>query len=196
MISIDHEYYSEYIIQKSKFYSYAYPVFNEDKCKEILDNLREKYNDATHICFAYILSSPRVEKCSDDGEPTGTAGKPIIELLKKKKLENILVAVIRYFGGIKLGAGGLVRAYTNSANLSLNDCKIIEFKELNKYCCEVSHDISSKLVSTIENAGGKIMQIKYLESVSVEFICENVDNLKKIFWDINFREIGKEMICH
>ena len=88
MISIDKVYFSEYVIQKSKFFSYAYPVFDENKCKEILDELREKYNDATHVCFAYILSTPRVEKCSDDGEPTGTAGKPIIELLKKKKLEK------------------------------------------------------------------------------------------------------------
>lgn len=195
MISIDKEYFSEYIIQKSKFYSFAYPVFDEDKCKEILDNMRVKYNDATHVCYAYILSSPRVEKCSDDGEPAGTAGKPIIELLRKKKLENILVIVVRYFGGIKLGAGGLVRAYTNSANLSLNDCKIVEFKECVKYSTEVSHDIANRLVNSIENGGGKILKIEYAEKAIIHFIYENVDSLKSIFWDITFNEIGKEIIC-
>jgi len=195
MISIDQEYYSEYIIQKSKFYSYAYPVFSEEECKNKLDDLHKKYNDATHICFAYILSSPRVERCSDDGEPAGTAGKPIIELLKKKKLENILVAVIRYFGGIKLGAGGLVRAYTNSANLSLENSKIVSFKKCKKYFCEIGHDGVSKLLSTIENNGGKVTSITYFEKVNIEFVCENVDKVKQIFWDIEFREIGEEIVC-
>lgn len=195
MISIDKVYFSEYVIQKSKFFSYAYPVFDENKCKEILDELREKYNDATHVCFAYVLSTPRVEKCSDDGEPTGTAGKPIIELLKKKKLENILVVVIRYFGGIKLGAGGLVRAYTNSANLAINDCKIIEFVEYDKYSCKVDHSVANNLITTIENGGGKTLKVIYEEKVYLEFVCGNVGNLRKIFWDISFNNIGKEIIC-
>lgn len=195
MISIDKEYSSEYIIQKSKFYSFAYPVFDEDKCKEILDQLREKFSDATHVCFAYILSSPRVEKCSDDGEPVGTAGKPLIELLKKKKLENILVVVVRYFGGIKLGAGGLVRAYTNSANMSLNDCSVVEFREVNKYYVEVSHEISNKFLGAIENVSGKVINIEYNEKVQIEFYCENVDKVKKIFYDVEFIERGKEIVC-
>ena len=117
------------------------------------------------MCFAYILSSPRVEKCSDDGEPVGTAGKPLIELLKKKKLENILVVVVRFFGGIKLGAGGLVRAYTNSANMSLNDCSVVEFREVNKYYVEVSHEISNKFLGAIENVSGKVINIEYNEKV-------------------------------
>lgn len=195
MISIDKEYSSEYIIQKSKFYSFAYPVFDEDKCKEILDNLREKYYDATHICFAYILSTPRLEKCSDDGEPTGTAGKPIIELLKKRKLENVLVAVVRYFGGIKLGAGGLVRAYTNSANLAISDSKIIEFVEYDKFKCEVPHSMASNILLTIEKSSGKVLKVLYNENVYIEFVCENVDSLKKQFWEVDFLLIGKEIIC-
>ena len=86
MLTIDNIYDSLIEINKSKFYSFAYPVTNEDECKKILLEFRKKYRDATHICFAYILSTPRLEKCSDDGEPTGTAGKPIIELLKKHEL--------------------------------------------------------------------------------------------------------------
>jgi uncharacterized YigZ family protein len=195
MVSIDKEYSSEYIIQKSRFLSFAYPVFDESKCKDILDNARKKFSDATHVCFAYILSSPRVEKCSDDGEPVGTAGKPIIELLKKKKLENILVIVVRYFGGIKLGAGGLVRAYTNSANMSLNDCKVIEFYEVNKYRVEISHDMSSKFLNALENSKIKVINIEYCEKVKIEFLCENVENLKNIFYDTCFIGIGKEIVC-
>ena len=195
MVSIDKEYYSEYLIQKSKFISYAIPVFDEDKCKEILASLRDKYNDATHVCFAYILSNPRVEKCSDDGEPVGTAGKPIIELIKKKKLENVLVVVVRYFGGIKLGAGGLVRAYTHSASLSLTDVKVIEFKEYVKYLVRAPHEVASKLQLAIEKSNGKILKIAYEDKVKIEFVCENVDNLKNIFWELSFEEIGQEIIC-
>lgn len=195
MKSIDKVYCSEYLIQKSKFYSYAYPVFNEEECKDILNNLKKKYSDATHICFAYVLSSPRVERCSDDGEPAGTAGKPIIELIKKKKLENVLIAVIRYFGGIKLGAGGLVRAYTNSANLSLNKCQIVNFEKYKKYFCELGHENVNKLISVLENIGGKVVSITYMEKVNIEFACQNIEKIKEMFWEVEFKEIGEEIVC-
>lgn len=195
MISIDKEYFSEFVINKSRFLSYSYPVFDERMCKEILDKLNNQYSDATHICYAYVLSDPRVEKCSDNGEPSGTAGKPILELIKKKKLENVLVVVIRYFGGIKLGAGGLVRAYTNSANLSLNDCKIVEFIESVKYTSQIPTSIASKFVNSIESLGGKVLKIVYLDKANIEFACENVDKLKRIYKDIEIYEGGKEIIC-
>lgn len=99
-------------IKKSKFITKLYRVNNTLEVNNILDNINKEYNDATHVCYAYILDS--IERCSDNGEPSGTAGLPILNVLKKKNLSNILAVVIRYFGGIKLGAGGLVRAYSNS----------------------------------------------------------------------------------
>ena len=99
-------------IKKSKFITILYRINNVEEVNTILYKVSSKYSDATHVCYAYILNN--IEKCSDNGEPSGTAGLPILNVLKKKNLTNILAIVIRYFGGIKLGAGGLVRAYSNS----------------------------------------------------------------------------------
>lgn len=105
----------ELIINKSKFISYRYDLSTLSDVETILLSLKKQYKKATHICYAYIYNRDSVhEKCSDDGEPSGTAGYPILNVLKKKNLTNILVVVVRYFGGIKLGAGGLTRAYTKA----------------------------------------------------------------------------------
>ena len=105
-------------IKKSKFITILYRINNVEEVNTILYKVSSKYSDATHVCYAYILNN--IEKCSDNGEPSGTAGLPILNVLKKKNLTNILAIVIRYFGGIKLGAGGLVRAYSNSIVEALN----------------------------------------------------------------------------
>ena len=101
-------------IKKSKFITKIYPVNNIEEIHLLLDSLHKEYHDATHVCYAYILDGQM--KCDDDGEPGGTAGYPILQVLERQGLNHILAVVIRYFGGIKLGAGGLLRAYTNSAS--------------------------------------------------------------------------------
>ena len=107
----------ELIINKSKFIAYKFTLNSLEEVKSILTNLKNEHKKATHICYAYIYNRDIVsEKCSDDGEPGGTAGYPILNVLKKKNLENIMVAVVRYFGGVKLGAGGLVSAYTKACS--------------------------------------------------------------------------------
>lgn len=106
----------ELIVNKSRFIAYKIELNSLNEIKNILENLKKEHKKANHICFAYVYSREVVaEKCSDDGEPKGTAGYPILNVIKKKKLNNVFVAVVRYFGGIKLGAGGLTRAYTKSA---------------------------------------------------------------------------------
>ena len=191
MISIDKIYESVYVINKSKFLSFAYPIFNEQDCKGYLDDLNKKYADATHICFAYVLDVPKVEKCSDDGEPSGTAGKPLLELIKKRKLSNVLLVVIRYFGGIKLGAGGLVRAYTNSGNIALDLAHKIEIKEIKKYRISCDFTQASKVKNLIVSGSGVIKNIQYNENVDIEFLIENTNNLK----DFELIEIGSEKVC-
>lgn len=114
----------EIIIKKSKFITFTYNIDCIEDVKEKLNILSNEYSDATHICYAYVVNNE--EKCSDNGEPSGTAGMPILNVLKKEKLNNVLCVVIRYFGGIKLGAGGLVRAYSKACKESLN---IIELKK-------------------------------------------------------------------
>lgn len=105
------------IEKKSKFYSFAYKICDVKDVEEILLLLNKEHKKATHICYAYKISNGQeIVKFNDDGEPSGTAGKPILSVIEKKNLTNVAVFVVRYFGGIKLGAGGLVRAYTKSAS--------------------------------------------------------------------------------
>jgi uncharacterized YigZ family protein len=114
----------ETIIKKSKFITLTYNIDSIEFVNEKLSDINNKYKDATHICYAYIINN--YEKCSDDKEPSGTAGLPILNVLKKENLNNVLCVVIRYFGGIKLGAGGLVRAYCKACKDSL---KIVNLKK-------------------------------------------------------------------
>ena len=107
----------EFIIKKSKFYGYLYECEDENDVKEILEKQREENKKATHIVWAARISSPFFEKAVDDGEPSGTAGRPILNVMQKKDVKNACVVVVRYFGGIKLGAGGLLRAYSNVASM-------------------------------------------------------------------------------
>lgn len=195
MLSIDDSYEDLLVINKSKFFAFAIPVFDEEIAKEKISEFNKKYSDATHVCFAYVLSSPRVEKASDDGEPTGTAGKPMLELLKKRNLENILVVVVRYFGGIKLGAGGLVRAYTNASNLVLNKANIVTYIQENKYIARINVSDGARLVSVINNLGGRIDSCKYSDFAEIEFVGEITSNLESIFKDIEIEKIGSEFRC-
>ncbi len=104
-------------IKKSKFYSYLYNVNSANDVAKILEDLKKEQKKANHICYAYkIVDGVEIIKFSDDGEPSGTAGRPMLNVIEKKNLKNVLICVVRYFGGIKLGAGGLVRAYTKCAS--------------------------------------------------------------------------------
>lgn len=113
---------AEIEIKKSKFISYSFKVETLEEVKHILEEIKSKNKKATHVCYAYVISGTEfLAKAFDDGEPSGTAGKPILSVIQKQNLTNVLVVVVRYFGGIKLGAGGLVRAYSKAASLALND---------------------------------------------------------------------------
>lgn len=121
MKTIKEEKESEIIINKSKFISIITKVETIDEVKDKLKKIKMKYKGATHYCYAYIING--YQKCSDDKEPSGTAGMPILNILKANELNYILCVVVRYFGGIKLGAGGLVRAYSSSVKEVLNKCE-------------------------------------------------------------------------
>ncbi|MBP3431627.1 MAG: YigZ family protein [Clostridia bacterium] len=106
----------EIVEKKSKFLGYLFSCKNVDDVNEALEFLHKEHKKATHICYAYSLKNPFLEKAADDGEPGGTAGRPILSVLQKKGVSDVGVFVVRYFGGIKLGAGGLVRAYTKTTS--------------------------------------------------------------------------------
>lgn len=127
MKTISKNYKNEIIINKSRFICELVKVYNEDDVNNNLNNIKNKYKDATHYCYSYIIDN--TERFNDDGEPGGTAGLPILNVLKQNELNYILCVVIRYFGGIKLGAGGLVRAYSKSVSDCLNISTLKNIKE-------------------------------------------------------------------
>ena len=114
-------------VKKSQFICSLFPTRTKKESKEIIQKLNQQYSDATHNCTAYIASDG--EGFDDDGEPGGTAGKPMINVLRKNELHNITAVVTRYFGGIKLGAGGLVRAYSKSVMEAIGEAEIVEIEE-------------------------------------------------------------------
>lgn len=132
------------IIDKSEFITTIYPVATVDEVNEILAATNKKYYDATHNCYAYILDNGNIQKCSDDGEPSKTAGYPMLDVLKKNDLTNVLAITTRYFGGIKLGAGGLIRAYSSSVSEALKDAIFLVERELAIYEITISYSDYSK----------------------------------------------------
>mgnify|MGYP004506234825 FL=1 len=175
MKSIKFNIENEFIIKKSKFITKLYFVTSEIEIKNILDENKNDYKDATHICYAYILNN--VQRFNDDSEPSGTAGMPILNVLKNNNLNNVLCVVIRYFGGIKLGAGGLIRAYCSSVSEALNKTEIINVVNGKKIELTFSYD-DIKKVNHIIN-GINIVDKQFDENVKYIIIVKekNVNSL-------------------
>lgn len=153
MKSIKNTVIKEIVINKSTFINYLIPVNSIDEVNNQLSMLRSKYKDANHHCFAYILGeNQETQKYSDDGEPSKTAGLPMIEVLKKHELTNVLNVSIRYFGGIKLGAGGLVRAYTKGCANSILDAEFTSLQEFIKIEIIVSFDMIGQVEKFIRDS--------------------------------------------
>ena len=162
-----------YEIKKSKFYVNLYRINNLDDVNNYLKEIKASYKDATHYCYAYILDN--VKKASDDGEPNGTAGLPILEVIDKKNLNYILCVVTRYFGGIKLGAGGLIRAYSNSVQEALKENKIIELIDGFEIKLETTYDKQKEIEYLFKN----IKEKTYDENI--EYIIRiNKDDINKL----------------
>ncbi|MBR6072657.1 MAG: YigZ family protein [Acholeplasmatales bacterium] len=140
MLRINDTYENTIIINKSEFITHLYRVNTVDEVDNILSQVRKKYYDATHNCYAYIIGDNQdIQKASDDGEPQKTAGAPMLDVLKKKNMTNILAITTRYFGGILLGAGGLVRAYSESVAEALKLATIYDISYVNKFKITLSY---------------------------------------------------------
>ena len=134
------------IEKKSKFIATVYPVQNVEEAETYLNQLRKKYYDATHNCFAYQIGErDEFQKASDDGEPQGTAGKPILDVIKGEGLKNVFGCVTRYFGGTLLGTGGLVRAYGKAAKEGILAAGMIERRRIRLYDLTMSYPMSGKV---------------------------------------------------
>lgn len=179
MKSIKKNITNEIIINKSRFITKLIKINNELEIKEKIELLKTEYKDATHYCFAYIISNTK--RFNDDGEPSGTAGMPILNVIENNDLTNILCVVIRYFGGIKLGAGGLVRAYTKSVTEALNIANIVNLEKGVSLKIEFTYDKVKIIDNILKNTN--ISYKEYDNNIIYELSITN----KK------FEEIKKEL---
>ena len=177
MFTIKKDITYEYIVNKSKFIAKIFYVNSEQEVTNILKIIKDEYKDASHICFGYIINN--IKRFNDDGEPSGTAGTPILNVLEKKNLNMVLAIVIRYFGGIKLGAGGLIRAYSTAINNAINNVEIgsiVKGKKINLVCTyEELKQVEFILKETI------ITNKSFNDKVSISFIIydDNYDKIKE-----------------
>lgn len=189
--SIKNDVITEIEIDKSKFICTLIHVNSNESALESLNKLRKQYSDATHNCYAYVINNGSIQRCSDDGEPAKTAGYPILQALLKNDLDNVLCVVTRYFGGIKLGAGGLVRAYSASAMESINNADIIEFFKSSIF--EITFDFSAitPIDKLLSNYDLEIVNKEYLEKVTylINVKDKDIEAIKSALVDITKNKI-------
>lgn len=194
MQTISHDIKNELIIKKSKFICHLYKVNSINDINYYLDLVNNKYKDATHNCYAYICDN--LKKYSDDGEPSGTAGMPMLNILEMNQLDHILVIITRYFGGVKLGANGLVRAYSNSVKEALNLAHIITLTEGYLINIEFSYDKIKMIDYILKN--NNIIYKDFKDNIIYQFeiACNKNEQLKEIQNTvINYQIIKKVLIA-
>lgn len=166
----------EYIVQKSRFLGLAAPVASAEEALRLLDDIKKEHRDANHHCFAYVIGQNKgVMRYSDDGEPSGTAGKPIIEVMTAKDVTNCMVVVTRYFGGTLLGAGGLARAYAHSAALALDAAGICAMYETVRWQWRIAYPQWDKVLHALQSLPAVIEHTDYAEQVTVTALCRAED---------------------
>lgn len=161
-------------IQKSRFIAHIKRAETEAEAQEFIQTLKKKYWDASHNCSAYIIGEhDQIQKANDDGEPSGTAGVPILEVLKKKKLKDTVVVITRYFGGIKLGAGGLIRAYGKVTSEGISVTGMVERVLMRIIHINIEYTLLGKVEKGLRSSRYTIKDIHYKENVEIEVYVEN-----------------------
>ncbi len=157
----------EIVEKKSRFIGYTAPVSSEGEAVAFIDRIRKQHYDARHNCFAYSIGTDAqpLERCSDDGEPQGTAGKPILEVIKGSGIKNICIVVTRYFGGTLLGTGGLVRAYTEAARAGIAASDVHTVRSLTEGKMELEYSDLGKLKYLVEQTDAEIVNTEYTDKV-------------------------------
>ena len=149
----------------SKFMAFAYPVESVEQIKDILEQLHREYHDARHHCYAYRLGADkRIFRTNDDGEPSSSAGKPILGQIQAFDLSNILIVVVRYFGGTLLGVGGLINAYRSAAAEAIDNAEIIRKTEDIELSIHFSYPLINQVMKVLDEEGAKILKRDFTES--------------------------------
>ncbi len=182
------------IIERSRFLTYMKRVKSEEEYRNYISEIRRKHHDATHVCSAMICGN--IRRSSDDGEPSGTAGAPILNVLDKNGLDETCALVVRYFGGIKLGAGGLIRAYSSAVSECLKDARLIEEAVLPKYELSVSYETANRIDYYLRN-NTVLSDTVYDTSVTYRFALDDekkIEKIKEFTKGISPVKIGEEII--
>ncbi len=184
---------SELTEKKSKFIAHLYYVESEEQAKKFINECKKKYHDARHNCYAYrvIQENTLIENFSDDGEPSGTAGTPMLTMLRGNDLVNVLIIITRYFGGILLGTGGLIRAYSGALELAIEKEEFIEVEEGISAGIVLPYSEISKFEHYCKQNNIKTVNKEFSENIKVLFDCkqEEFDKLKNNKKDLSFKYI-------
>ncbi|MCA0991611.1 YigZ family protein [Pseudalkalibacillus hwajinpoensis] len=188
---------NEIVIQKSRFIAHVKRTPTEEEAQAFIQSIKKRHASATHNCSAYLIGEQDlIQKANDDGEPSGTAGVPMLEVLKKRKLKDTTVVVTRYFGGIKLGAGGLIRAYGQSVSEGLNATGIVERKLMTKITTQIDYTLLGKVENEIRSSNYLLDEIAYLENVSFTVLVNSGDEELFTEWITNLTSGKCEVTIH
>ena len=166
----------EFIVNKSRFIGYASPCETEEEALAFLKLIREKHKDATHNCYAYVIGqNAGIMRYNDDGEPGGTAGMPMMEVLKARGVVNCCVVVTRYFGGVLLGAGGLVRAYSHGCAIALNAAQVVKMEESQKILLDVPYPLWDRVNHALKSLPQLTEETNFGASVEATLLIRKKD---------------------
>lgn len=174
---------NEINIERSRFITYVNRVETEEEAQEFIATIKKKHHDANHNCSAYMIGEQNmIQKANDDGEPSGTAGVPMLEVLKKRDLKDTVVVVTRYFGGIKLGAGGLIRAYGRAVSEGLNATGIVERHLMRVMKTKIEYTWLGKVENEVRSSHYQLKDIHYLDAVEVEVYVKEASKDQFVDW--------------
>lgn len=176
----------EFVERRSRFIGYIKPVTSEQQALDFINSIRAKHWDATHNVYAYVLREQNTCRYSDDNEPQGTAGMPVLDVIRKSGLTDVCIVVTRYFGGILLGGGGLVRAYSHSASLAVEAAGMILMRGCSMCSLECTYNQYGKLSSLVPENGGTVDNADFSDKVTMSFHIptDEVSRLQKIVTEV------------
>ena len=165
-ITIKENSYDEFVEKKSTFITHLVRVTSEEEAREFIQKMKKKHYDASHVCSCYVVGdNNEITRANDDGEPSGTAGAPMLDVLVKNEIKNVCATVIRYFGGTKLGTGGLVRAYGGGVINALKNATLVERKDALEIRLELDYSLNGKIEYEIEKTNFIVNNLEYTDKI-------------------------------
>lgn len=194
--TIKAESFDEFIERKSRFIGYIAPVSTEEEAQEFIAKISKKHFDATHNVYAYVLRDGMTRRYSDNGEPQGTAGVPVLDVLLKEGLTDVCVVVTRYFGGIMLGAGGLVRAYSHGAKIAVDSAQIMNMTICKKLSLSIDYPFYGKLSYILPDYNIKTLSSDFADKINLTLLIrgDRVGAFEKALTELSNGKIGFSVI--